>query len=185
MARAADVEQLRKFAEAYLGDAAGNQAEAARLAGYKGSKKTLSTTAARLLKRPDVRAMLEDIERSREATGEQGAVMTPHEVQVWWSDTIKGRMRDTPVGNVVVKMPATMSERLRASHLLALSLKMLREDKHKPIDLTQVLIFTLPDDGRPVVDMTPTALPEKGAESGAVEDLSTTGPTDSVPREPG
>lgn len=160
MARPLDAAKLRRFVEAYLGEAAGNQAAAAAAAGYKGNRKALSTTAARLLKRPDVQAMVLDVKDAKRAAGEIGAVMSPAELQAWWSDIVKGVAQKVAAGNQTKLQPFTNAERLRASELLGKSHKMFTEDKSKTPNLTQIVVVQLPDDGRPVVDVNPP--PEKG-----------------------
>ena len=56
--RRATEERERRFAIAYL-KTEGNGVEAARLAGYRGTKASLAVTASRLLKRAKVRALLD------------------------------------------------------------------------------------------------------------------------------
>lgn len=48
------------FVESYLGAAAGNATEAARMAGYKGSEGTLRTVAAENLTKPNIAALIAD-----------------------------------------------------------------------------------------------------------------------------
>lgn len=47
-------ERERRFVEAYMGQAAGNGTEAARLAGYKGNAKVLGVQASRLLAKANI-----------------------------------------------------------------------------------------------------------------------------------
>lgn len=55
----------RLFVEAYLGEAKGNATEAARLAGYKGSNKTLQVVGAENLSKPIISKLLtERVERA-------------------------------------------------------------------------------------------------------------------------
>jgi phage terminase small subunit len=49
-------EKQRRFVEAYMGKAAGNATEAARLAGYKGSENTLKAVGSENLTKPDIAA---------------------------------------------------------------------------------------------------------------------------------
>ena len=49
----------RLFVEAYLGQAAGNGTEAARLAGYKGSQATLAQVGHENLRKPEISAAVE------------------------------------------------------------------------------------------------------------------------------
>ncbi len=48
-------EKQRKFVEAYMGKAAGNATEAARIAGYKGSATTLASVGAENLRKPQIK----------------------------------------------------------------------------------------------------------------------------------
>ncbi len=53
-------EKQRRFAEAYVGEAKGNGALAARLAGYKGTPKVLSVMGAENLAKPAIAAFIEE-----------------------------------------------------------------------------------------------------------------------------
>lgn len=52
-------EKQRRFVEAYTGEANGNGAEAARLAGYAGDSNTLKSVAAENLTKPDIAAAIQ------------------------------------------------------------------------------------------------------------------------------
>jgi phage terminase small subunit len=135
MPRALDKERIWKFVEAYAGIAQGNQAEAARIAGYKGNTKSLSETGRRLLKHPDVMAALE---KRRSASP---LVMTKEHLQIYWSDVVGDPKEET-------------INKLRASQLLAKSLGMFT-DRQQAAPTTHVHIY-LPDNGRdPPKDVTP------------------------------
>lgn len=54
--------KFQQFVNYYLGEAAGNASEAARLAGY--SAHTSGQIGSRLLKRPDVKAAIEDRQKA-------------------------------------------------------------------------------------------------------------------------
>lgn len=51
-------ERERRFVDAYMGEAAGNGTEAARLAGYKGKPKVLQVQASRLLSKAIVQSAM-------------------------------------------------------------------------------------------------------------------------------
>lgn len=53
-------ERVRRFVEAFMGPAAGNGTEAARLAGYKGNAKVLGVQASRLLAKASVQSAVRD-----------------------------------------------------------------------------------------------------------------------------
>lgn len=52
----------RAFAHAYVGDAKRNATEAARMAGYKGTERTLNVTGSRLLRNDKVAAYIAELE---------------------------------------------------------------------------------------------------------------------------
>lgn len=53
-------ERERRFVDAYMGPAAGNGTEAAKLAGYKGAAKVLQVQASRLLSKAIVQSAMSD-----------------------------------------------------------------------------------------------------------------------------
>lgn len=53
-------EKQRRFVEAYMGEAAGNATESARIAGYKGNGNTLKSVAAENLAKPDIIAAIQE-----------------------------------------------------------------------------------------------------------------------------
>jgi hypothetical protein len=63
----------RMFTEHYLGDAAGNGVQAARLAGYSGNARTLHSTAYELLRNPAILARIRA--RVEEVTGDTTAIL--------------------------------------------------------------------------------------------------------------
>ncbi len=52
-------EKQRRFVEAYMGQAAGNATEAARLAGYKGNDPTLAAVGGQNLRKPSVQEAIQ------------------------------------------------------------------------------------------------------------------------------
>lgn len=95
-------ERERRFVAAYMGPAAGNAAEAARLAGY--ARASAKVTGTRLLARPHVRAAIE----AQRAQDEAAGTATRQDRQRFWTAT----MLDPNV---------SMRDRLKASELLARS----------------------------------------------------------------
>lgn len=120
-------ERHRKFVEAFMGVAAGNGVEAARIAGYRGDNKALATRAAELTHRPDIQAAMQ---KRVEA---DPIVATRAQRQEWWTTV----MQDDNVG---------MKERLEASKLLARTQGDFVE-RHEHTVNAGVMIL-LPDNGR-------------------------------------
>jgi phage terminase small subunit len=76
-------ERERRFVEAFMGPAAGNGTEAARLAGYKGSAPVLGVQSTRLLKKASVLAAIEQrretlTDASIADAGERRRLLTVH-----------------------------------------------------------------------------------------------------------
>ncbi len=92
-------EKQRKFVEAYLGAANGNGTEAASMAGYGGDRKSLSVIAAQNLKKPLIRAAIED------RTKDDGTVATREERQRFLTQVMRTEHRK-------------LGERLKAVELL-------------------------------------------------------------------
>ena len=90
-------EKQRRFVEAYMGQAAGNATEAARLAGYKQAH----SQGPRLLENVGVAAALAERQKN------DPAVATREERQAFWTAVMRGEHGG-----------ASMSDRLRASELL-------------------------------------------------------------------
>jgi phage terminase small subunit len=99
-------ERERRFVEAYMGQAAGNGTEAAKLAGYKGTAKVLAVQGTRLLSKANVQAAIDE----RAASDPQIADRTAR--QRLWSDIAFGR---GPYNEAALK------DRLKASELLGKS----------------------------------------------------------------
>ena len=89
-----------KFIDAYMGEAAGNATEAAKLAGY--SKKTAYSIGQENLKKPEI---LQEINKRSES---DPLTTSRIERQRWWSSVVRDET-------------AEMKDRLRASELLARS----------------------------------------------------------------
>ncbi|QDG49310.1 terminase small subunit [Persicimonas caeni] len=95
-------EKQRRFVEAYLGKACGNATEAARIAGYSGDDDTLSSTGYENLRKPQIQEAID------ERTDEDPLVADRIDRQRFWT-------------GVMYDPNATMSDRLKASTLLAKS----------------------------------------------------------------
>lgn len=134
-------ERHRRFVEAYMGEAAGNGARAAELAGFKGTNKVRSETARKLLARKDVKAaMAERIESDP-------LVATREERQRYWTAVMRGAEKVTiKVRGKMVAVPASIQDRLKASLLLGRAQgDFVERHEHK---VTGVVEVVLPDNGR-------------------------------------
>lgn len=109
-------EKQRRFVEAYMGQAAGNGTEAARLAGYKGSDSTLGAVAHENLRKPKIAAAIDERQEN------DPLVLDRRALQKFWSDVAAGRATTTIVSKgQVFEVEPLMKDRLRASELLAKS----------------------------------------------------------------
>lgn len=93
-------EKQRRFVEAYMGTAAGNATEAARIAGYAGDDAALAVRGSECVRNRKVAAAL--------AERQQGspAVATREERQAFWASVMRG------------ETDAPWKERIKASELL-------------------------------------------------------------------
>src|SRR5690606_13108777 len=103
-------EREHRFVRAYVGEAAGNGTEAARLAGYQGSNKALGVTAVRLLGRASVQQAIAQLRQQ----ADRRAAMTLGELQERWARILRGEERSAKT--------LAMRDRLKASELLARSM---------------------------------------------------------------
>ena len=92
-------ERQRRFVEAYLGAANGNGTEAASIAGYGGDRKSLAVISAQNLKKPLIRAAIEN------RTKDDGTVATREERQRFLTQIMRTEHRK-------------LGERLKAVELL-------------------------------------------------------------------
>ena len=101
------------FAEAFTGVAAGDQGKAARLAGFQGkTDAALSETGRRLLKRPEVQALIEAKAKANPLIKDGDAL------RKFWSDIVEGTpIQEVKNGRKRKSSPA-IKERLKASELL-------------------------------------------------------------------
>lgn len=95
-------EKQRKFVEAYMGAAAGNATEAARLAGYKGNNETLAQVGAENIRKPYIAQEL------RARANKDPLIATREDRQRFWTEVMES-------GGVEMK------DRLRASEILGKS----------------------------------------------------------------
>jgi phage terminase small subunit len=96
-------EKQRRFVEAYMGEAAGNATEAAKLAGYKGNNATLRAIASENLTKPNIAsAVAERVESDPRVWGRE-------QLQRFWTEVAEGKYQDEKL------------DRLRGSELLAKS----------------------------------------------------------------
>lgn len=92
-------ELQRRFVEHYMGDCAGNGAEAARRAGLTGTDDAIRQSAVRMLKMPAVKQAIAD------RIASDPVVKTREQLQKFWSQVMDGAEH--------------ISNRLKASELLA------------------------------------------------------------------
>jgi phage terminase small subunit len=128
-------EKQRRFVEAYMGQAAGNATEAARLAGYKGNDITLGAVGAENLKKPQI------IEALKERVDDCPLIMSRKELQEFWTRVAKGEEldgKDLPV----------MRDRLKASEMLGKSQAVFVDKvEHSGTVESKVQLY-IPDNGR-------------------------------------
>jgi phage terminase small subunit len=105
----------RAFVLAYCGEAAGNAAEAARKAGYRGDSRR---EGSRLLTHADVRAAVEAMRTP--ALAEQVSVIA--ELRAMWASIARGEIDDVAIiGGGPVNVPASLAVRMKATELLGKS----------------------------------------------------------------
>lgn len=103
-------EKQRRFANAYMGEAAGNATEAARLAGYGGSESALGKIGFDNLRNPKITKIIEELSRN------DPLVATREERQRFWSAAMRGKEADgTEAENI------RWQDRIKASELLGKS----------------------------------------------------------------
>ena len=115
MARPLTIKQKR-FVDAYTGPARGNGTEAARLAGYAGSEKTLGVVAVENLAKPRI----QDAIGAALSTEDEAAEDVRREIITMLLAEARGQTHDSAVVNgAVVAIPARSSTRLGAQTQLA------------------------------------------------------------------
>lgn len=134
--------QELRFVEAYMGAAEGNATRAAELAGYKhSSRDQLHDIARRLVKKPHVKAALE------KRADADPLVMTRQDLQVWWSQVVRGEPFEQLVEGAKRIAPMPPPTRARVSEFLAKSLRMFGDEPKGNAGMN-VVIVQLPDNGR-------------------------------------
>lgn len=111
-----------------MGEAAGNGTLAAELAGYKGSKATLAAIASENLRKPKIRAAID------QRVSDDPKVKTRQELQQFWSTVTDDR-------------GVKMKDRLKASELLGKSQAAFTE-RHEHTATGAEVHFYLPDNGK-------------------------------------
>lgn len=133
-------ERWRRFVEAFMGEARGDQGRAAKLAGYEGTDKSLSERGRRLLKRPEVQAMV--AERRAECP------MVAAREEIHEALTRTHRWEGVTLGKGKKKLYPNYKEWLRATELLMKSLGMFVERKELKVEGQVVVRAELPANGR-------------------------------------
>jgi len=82
-----------KFCEAYIGKAAGNATEAARIAGYKGTPESLRVIASENLAKPNIAQEIERLTAEASSRGELGTAQDVLE-RIWKIANGAGEDRD-------------------------------------------------------------------------------------------
>jgi len=123
-------EKQRRWVEAYMGEAKGNGTEAARLAGYKGNRNTLSEVGHKMLKLDTVRAAID------ERIAEDPLVSKRHDLLRFWSEAMRGEHRGL--------------DRLKASEYLAKAYGMFTQKIDIKAEAKARVVFYVPDNGRGV-----------------------------------
>lgn len=126
--------QVRRFIDAYVGSARGNGTEAARQAGYKGSKKVLGIQAVRLLGKASVRAAIEAREERRAAKG----IATADERDEVLSDILRDQRADGLTRISAIKELNKVTARHSMTHLHKgkLTLEQALEASRQPAEVT-------------------------------------------------
>lgn len=107
-------EKQRRFVEAYMGEAAGNATEAARLAGYKGNANQLGSIGTENLQKPAI------AEAIAERAASSPLVATREERQQFYTRVMLGEEQDvrvTATGEEIRTYPS-LKERMKAAELL-------------------------------------------------------------------
>lgn len=128
--------KMRAWLKAYMGQAAGNATEAARLAGYKQP----STMGSRLRTR-----FLESGHLRPDAPSNPD-IADPDEVRRFWTKAMRGNVTEQPSLGNEEGVPK-LRDRLKASELLAKAARMFVEEVHHTGALDARVVLTTPDNG--------------------------------------
>lgn len=133
-------EKQRRFVEAYMGAAAGNASEAARVAGYKGRA---GWAADDVMSNEKVRAAIEERQRG------DPLVATREERQRFWTSIMRGEPQVQLIGERPATTVPAMRERiLAAQHLAKASGDFVERIKHEGSIGHEVIVVELPDNAR-------------------------------------
>lgn len=110
-------EKQRRFVEAYMGKAAGNATEAARLAGYKGNNNTLRVVGSENLAKPAIAMAVGQRQKADPLIADRT------ERQRFWTRVMRGEERVRKFlkidgETVEVEVDPDYSDRLKAAELL-------------------------------------------------------------------
>lgn len=134
-------EKQRRFVEAYMGEAKGNGAEAARLAGY--SSKHANRIGAHTLALPAVRAAIEERQRG------DPLIATREERQRFWSSVARGEPQMQLIGGKgVVRAPSLRDRLLAAQHLAKASGDFVERVRHEGSIGHEIVVVELPNNAR-------------------------------------
>ncbi len=136
-------EMERLFVEAFMGVAAGDQGEAARLAGSKAkSKASLSEAGRRLLKRASVQALIAEKRKDLPLVKDGDAL------REFWSSVVEGAVVEETKNGRKRKNSPPIKERLKASELLGKALGLFVKKVDVKVSGEVRMIAELPENGR-------------------------------------
>lgn len=135
-------ERWRLFVEAFCGVAAGDQARAAELAGFKGkTRDALSETGRRLLQRPEVQTLIEEKRKANPLVKDGDAL------RAFWSSVVDGGVVVEVKNGRKRKNSPAMKERLKASELLGKAQGLFIKKVEAKVT-AEVVFVELPANGR-------------------------------------
>lgn len=134
-------EKQRRFVEAYMGEANGVAAEAARIAGYKGNN--ANVLGAQLTANPSVKAAIEERQRG------DPLIATREERQRLWTSIARGEPQMQLIdGKGVVRAPALRDRILALQHLAKASGDFVERVKHEGHIGHEIVVVELPANER-------------------------------------
>lgn len=134
-------ERHRRFVEAYMGEAAGNASEAARIAGY--SPKRAKAAGLTALSHPSVKAAIEERQRG------DPLIATREERQRLWTSIARGEPQMQLIdGKGVVRAPALRDRILALQHLAKASGDFVERVKHEGHIGHEIVVVELPANAR-------------------------------------
>lgn len=136
-------EKQRRFVEAFMGAAAGNMTEAAKLAGYKGNRKSLDVQGSRLASHKAVKAAIEERQRG------DPLIATREERQRFWSSVARGEPQVQLLNGQEVRAVPSMRDRLLAAqHLGKANGDFFERIKHEGSIGHEIVVVELPANAR-------------------------------------